>query len=177
MLTNPPEVCRPRGGFFFAFFALNPAAPYVPDWGQPKAQNSVAGRYVPTNQESVSPSAWSWLQKQPGRRASAEDLFASYLEACAGLSFTEIRGASSVHQGGAPQPSPAADYRLSEPLSSFKRPEATFSRKSRERAAQSRRAARVRPASGRWRVRLGGRARERAEDSERAALGTVLRGC
>jgi len=118
--------------------------------------NRLAGRYVPTNQGACRRGLLAG-SKTAGTTGGAEELFASYLAACAGPSFREIRGASSRSPGRRfPRliSAPIATRRtLDEPRRCMAGISAENSSESRTRA----RSGASRPASGRWRVRLGGR--------------------
>jgi hypothetical protein len=95
MLTIPPEVCRPRGGFYLpSLCRCTGCAGVLPAYGwkgsRPDMYLLIKGACRRGCLDGL---------KKPGRRVNLEELFLRFPSRCAGLGFTEIRGASSRSPG------------------------------------------------------------------------------
>lgn len=95
MLTKPPEVSRPRGGFSLPQnSAAHDRARLLPDYGETGSRPDM---YLLIKRACRRGLLAGF--KEAGTTAGAEELFASYLAAVAGLIFTEGMGASSRSPG------------------------------------------------------------------------------
>jgi hypothetical protein len=153
MLTNPPEVCKPRGGFYLPQkFRCACRARLLPDYGETGSRPDMYLLIKRACRRGL-----LGASKEAGTTAGAEELFASYLAACAGRSFTEIRGASSRSPGRRFPQLRTATIATRRTLDSLRRCTARTSAENSSEGRTRARSGASRPASGRWRVRLGGR--------------------